>query len=212
MTRVKICGITRADDAELAVELGAWALGFILWPGSPRAADPAAVAGITAHLRRRAHMVGVFVDPTLDEVAEAVEALGLSHVQLHGSVGVAFCSEVARRTGAKVIRAFRIGSGADLQHTQEFRYVDFHLLDSRVPGVEGGSGRTWDWSLVARRASRVPLILSGGLDATNVAAGIEAARPYAVDVASGTEAEPGVKDPEKLRAFIDAANAVGAPA
>jgi phosphoribosylanthranilate isomerase len=208
VTRVKVCGITRPEDAELAVELGAWALGFILWPGSARAADPATVAGIVARHRRRAHTVGVFVDPTLDEVAQATEALGLSHVQLHGSVGPVFCTEVARRTGAKVIRAFRVGSGADIQVTEQFRYVDFHLLDSRVEGLEGGSGQTWDWELVRRRHGRVPLILSGGLDAANVAAGIEATRPYAVDVASGTEAEPGVKDPGRLRAFLEAASGV----
>ena len=205
MTRVKICGITRPEDAELAVGLGAWALGFILWPQSPRAADPATAAGIVAHHRRRVHTVGVFVDPTLDEVADLAEALGVSHVQLHGKVGPSFCTEVARRTACKVIRGFRIGAFADIQYTEQFRYVDYHLLDSRVKGLEGGSGQAWDWSLVSRRNSRVPMILSGGLGADNVAAGIEATRPYAVDVASGVEAEPGVKDPEKLRAFMEAA-------
>ncbi len=110
MTRVKICGITRLEDAELAVELGAWALGFILWPGSPRAADPAVAAGIAAALRRRVELVGVFVNPTLDEVAHAAEALGLTHVQLHGDEGPAFCAEVApphRREGHQGRRASR---------------------------------------------------------------------------------------------------------
>jgi phosphoribosylanthranilate isomerase len=205
VTRVKICGITRPEDAELAVELGAWALGFILWPGSARAVDPAIAAGIAAAHRRRVETVGVFVDPTLDEVAAAARAIGFSHIQLHGRVGPSFCKEAARRTNCAVIRAFRVGSNADVADANRFREVDFHLWDSRVEGLQGGSGRSWDWSLAANRRSRVPLILSGGLTAENVAEGIHAVAPYAVDVASGTEAEPGVKDPVKLRAFMEAA-------
>lgn len=207
MTRVKVCGTTRPEDAELAVELGAWALGFILWDRSPRAADPAVAAGIAARHRRQVETVGVFVDPTLDEVAHAVEALGLSMVQLHGDVGPSFASEVARRTGARVIRAFKIAAPADVQAADRFRFVDFHLFDTRAEGYEGGTGRTWDWSLAARRHAKPPLILSGGLTADNVAEGIEAVNPYAVDVASGVEAAPGVKDPERLRAFLEAAGA-----
>jgi phosphoribosylanthranilate isomerase len=207
MTRVKVCGITRPEDAELAVQGGAWALGFILWPRSPRAADPAVVAGLVAQHRRKARTVGVFVDPTLDEVAHAVEFLGVDTVQLHGNVGASFCDAVRRRTGAPVIRAFKIGSRADVQDADRFREVDFHLFDTRVTGKEGGTGETWDWSLAKQRRSQVPLILSGGLTADTVADGIAATDPYAVDVASGVEASPGVKDPEKLTAFLQAAGA-----
>jgi len=211
VARVKICGITRSEDAELAVELGAWALGFILWPGSPRAADPAVAAGIAARFRRRVETFGVFVDPTLDEATHAINDLGFTGVQLHGGVGAAFCEEVKRRTGgATVVRAFRIGSNADVQDADRFRAVDHHLYDTRVEGLEGGTGRNWDWSLARTRRSRVPLILSGGLTEDTVADGIAATGPHAVDVASGTEAEPGVKDPEKLRAFFAAA--AGVPA
>jgi phosphoribosylanthranilate isomerase len=207
VTRVKICGITRAEDAGLAVELGAWALGFILWDGSPRAADPAVAAGIArAHRRSHVETVGVFVDPTLDEVAAAVEGIGLSMVQLHGDVGPSFTTEVGRRTGARVIRAFRIGSSADVQDTERFRFADYHLFDARVKGLQGGSGETWDWDLLRRRHSKVPLILSGGLTPENVADGIARAQPYAVDVASGVEASPGVKDEATLRAFMEAAH------
>jgi phosphoribosylanthranilate isomerase len=197
VTRVKVCGITRLEDAELAAELGAWALGFILWEGSKRAADPAVAAGIARRLRRRVELVGVFVNPTLDEVAHAAEAIGLSHVQLHGDEGPAFATEVARRTGARVIKAARVESGADLQALERF-HTDFHLLDTKAEGLRGGSGRTWDWALAARRRSKVPAILSGGLTPENVADGIAAVQPYAVDVASGVEAAPGIKDPEKL--------------
>lgn len=207
MTRVKICGITRLEDAELAVEHGAWALGFILWSGSPRACPPAVAAQIAARFRRRAATVGVFVNATLEEVARAADSIGLSHLQLHGEEGPAFCAEAARRTGCKVIKAVRVASGADLQGLEIFRAVDFHLLDTGRPGLRGGTGETWDWALAARRRSDVPAILSGGLTAENVRAGIEAVSPFAVDVASGVEVPggPGVKDPERVRAFLAAA-------
>ena len=201
MTRVKICGITRLEDAELAASLGAWALGFILWEPSPRAADPGVVAGIARAMRRRAELVGVFVNASPEAVAHAADAIGLTHVQLHGDEGPAFANEVARRTGCKVIKAARIASGADLQALERFR-TDFHLLDTRVEGMQGGSGQSWDWELASHRRSKIPAILSGGLTAENVAGGIAALKPYAVDVASGVEASPGVKDPEKLEAFL----------
>ena len=203
MTRVKVCGITRPEDAELAVELGAWALGFILWPQSPRAAEPAVAAGIAAALRRRVELVGVFVNATLDEIAHAADELHLSHLQLHGDEGPAFCAEARRRTGAKVIKAVRVASAADFQDLERFR-TDFHLLDTAAHGLRGGTGETWDWALAARRRRKVPAILSGGLTAANVGAGIAAVDPYAVDVSSGVEASPGVKDPAKLAAFMAA--------
>ena len=203
MTRVKVCGITRLEDAELAVELGAWALGFILWPQSPRVADPAVAAGISAALRRRTERVGVFVNPTLDEVAHAADEIGLSHIQLHGDEGPAFCAEAGRRTGAKVIKAVRVSAAADFQDLERF-HTDFHMLDTAVRGMRGGTGETWDWALARSRRRRTPVILSGGLTADNVAAGIAAVEPYAVDVSSGVEAAPGVKDPDKLRAFFAA--------
>ena len=204
MTRVKICGITRLEDAELAASLGAWALGFILWPRSKRFVEEPVAAGIARHVRRRAELVGVFVNPTLDEVARAVDAIGLTHVQLHGDEGPAFATEAARRTGAKVIKAASVASGADLQALERF-HTDFHLLDTKVEGMRGGSGRAWDWSLAAQRRSKVPMLLSGGLTPENVAEGIAAVKPYAVDVASGVEASPGVKDPAKLEAFLSVA-------
>jgi phosphoribosylanthranilate isomerase len=204
VTRVKVCGITRPEDAELAVKLGAWALGFILWPSSPRTPDPAVAAGIAAALRRRVELVGVFVNPTLEEVAHAAEALHLSHVQLHGDEGPAFCAEAGRRSGAKVIKAVRIASAADFQDLERF-HTDLHLLDTAARGLRGGTGATWDWTLATRRRRKVPAILSGGLTAANVAAGIAAVDPDAVDVSSGVEAAPGLKDPDKLAAFMHAA-------
>jgi phosphoribosylanthranilate isomerase len=137
----------------------------------------------------------------MDQVVATADALGLTMVQLHGDEGPAYCAEVARRTGAKVIKAHRVRARADLQALEPF-HTDFHLLDAHVPGHWGGTGETFDWELVAARRSTIPLILSGGLTADNVADAIAATRPYAVDVASGTEAAPGVKDPEKIDAFV----------
>src|SRR3954454_9798016 len=203
---VKICGITRLEDAELAAELGAWGIGFILWPKSARNADPAVAAGIARVLRRRLETVGGFVNPPLDEIEPFGDNIGLSHIQLHGDEGPSFCAAVAQRTGCKVIKAVRVASGADLPQLARF-HTDFHLLDAAAGRLRGGSGQSWDWALAARHRSAVPVILSGGLHAGNVAEGIAAVRPWGVDTASGTESEPGTKDPERLEAFLTAVRA-----
>ena len=209
MTKAKICGITRLEDAEVAVEHGAWALGFVLWPGSARAIGVQDAAAITHRVRRSAQLVGVFVNASLEAVAEAAETMHLTHLQLHGDEGPAYCAEARRRTGAKVIKAVAVASGADLQAVEVYRAVDFHLLDSRPPGRRESAGATWEWALASRRRSAVPKILSGGLDEGNVAEGIATVRPYAVDVASGVEVpgRPGVKDPERVAAFLSAVRA-----
>jgi len=207
VTKVKICGITRPEDAELAVSLGAWAIGFILWPESKRHADPAVVAGISHALQRRVERVGVFVNQPLDEVAGMVDTLGLSYVQLHGDEGPSFCAAVAQRTGAKVIKAMRIAHASDLRELDRY-HTDLHLLDTAVKGLRGGSGQSWDWTLAAQRRSKIPFLLSGGLTSENVADGIAAVHPWGVDVASGVESNPGIKDPEKLHAFFDAVHNV----
>jgi phosphoribosylanthranilate isomerase len=204
--RIKLCGITSLDDARLAVEAGAWAIGCILWPGSPRACDPAEAARIAAELRRRVEVVGVFVNAPLAEVTGMVDGLGLTMVQLHGDEGPAYCGEVARRTGAKVMKAAAVRFGADIQALEAF-HTDLHLLDAYHPGMRGGTGETFDWELVRTRRSKIPLVLCGGLNPENVAAAIAAVRPFAVDVASGTEASPGVKDPDKVAAFVSAVRA-----
>ncbi len=199
-TNIKFCGITNLADAERAQELGAWAVGLVLWPRSPRRCPPDVAAEIAARLRRRLEVVGVFVNPTLAQLARAAEEIGLTMIQLHGDEGPAFCAEVARRTGCKVIKAVRVRSGADIQALVPF-HTDFHLLDSRVLGKRGGSGETFDWELARAHRGPVPMILSGGLTPANVAEAISAVRPFAVDVASGVESAPGRKDPDKLEQF-----------
>jgi phosphoribosylanthranilate isomerase len=202
--RVKVCGITRLEDAELAIAHGAWALGFILWPQSKRYVSLAVAGGIVRQVRRKVETVGVFVNQPLDEIASAVDVLGVTHVQLHGDEGPSFCTAVAQRTGAKVIKALRIGHAADIRDSERY-HTDFHLLDTAAKGAYGGTGQTWDWSLIAQRRSKVPVILSGGLTSENVAGAIAAVQPWGVDVASGVEASPGIKDPAKLEAFFAAA-------
>lgn len=208
---VKICGITDLHDAELAVELGAWAIGMVFYDGSPRRCSIERALGITTVLRRRVELCGVFVDASLDELARLTEELGLTMLQLHGDAGPAFCAEVRRRTGARVIKAVQVAGAGDVRDLERY-HVDFHLADARARALakqhlRGGTGETFDWSLLAGRRSATPLILSGGLHRGNVAAAIECVRPYAVDTASGTERAPGHKDEAKLRAFFAAVHA-----
>ena len=202
--RIKICGITNLADAELSAELGAWAVGCIMWAGSARRCEESDARVIATRLHRQVEICGVYVNPTLGEVAGQVDALGFTMVQLHGDEGPSFCEELRRRTGAKVIKAMQVVSGEQFNDLERFHHVDYHLLDTDHPELRGGTGESWDWSLAAARHSKIPLILSGGLDASNVARAIEVVHPFAVDNASGTEQSPGIKDAAKMLAFVDA--------
>jgi phosphoribosylanthranilate isomerase len=203
MTRVKACGITRLEDAELAASLGAWAVGLIFWEGSPRACALEDAERIEAALRRRAEVTGVFVNAPLDHLAYVADRCRLTLLQLHGDEGPAYCAEAARRTGARVIKAARVRGPGDVEALRAFP-TDFHMLDTHVEGTPGGTGTTFDWELARRHGGPAPVILSGGLDPDNVGAAVAALRPFAVDSASGTEAAPGVKDAARLEAFFRA--------
>jgi len=209
--RVKICGITNLDDAAEAVRLGAWAIGLIHYEKSPRACEPGEVVRISAAFRRKCEVVGVFVNPELDEVDKVVEDAGLTMVQLNGQEGQSFCAEVARRTGVKVIKAIHVASAADIHNAEAFR-TDFHLFDRRGRGLWGGTGQSFDWGLLSEHRSQVPAIVAGGLRPENVAEAISIAHPHAVDVASGVESEPGKKDHSAMEAFFDAAKAASVAA
>jgi phosphoribosylanthranilate isomerase len=203
VTKIKFCGITTLGDARLAADAGAWAIGLIFWPDSPRRCSPQDAAEIAAALRRRVEVVGVFVNATLDHVVATADELGLTMLQLHGDEGPSYCAEAVRRTGCKAIKAARVRSGADIQALSPV-HTDYHLLDSYVAGRPGGTGETFAWEIALGHRGSVPVILSGGLTAQNVADAIAVVRPYAVDVASGVEATPGRKDPERLAAFAEA--------
>jgi phosphoribosylanthranilate isomerase len=209
--RIKFCGITRLEDAEQAVELGAWAVGLILYPGSARHCRRDDAERIGAALHRRTEVAGVFVNAHLDTVAAAADAIGLTLLQFHGDEGPVYCAEAARRTGAKVIKAARVGGRSDIQDLRAFQ-TDFHLLDAHVPGMRGGTGQTFAWELVAEHPRDRPLILSGGLTPENVGEAVAAVQPFAVDVASGIEAEPGVKDHTRMAAFAQAVRPAAPPA
>jgi phosphoribosylanthranilate isomerase len=206
MTRIKICGMTSLEDATQAADLGAWAIGLIHHRDSPRYVAPELAEEIGAALKRRCEVAGVFVNSPIEDVVRAAEREELTLLQFHGDEGPSFCAEAARRTGAKVMRAFRVRTAADVRAAEAFR-TDFHLFDAHRRGSPGGTGERFDWALLADRRSQIPMVLAGGLTPENVAEAIELAHPYAVDVVSGVEAEPGIKDPAKVEAFFEAVNA-----
>ena len=204
--KIKFCGVARLQDAQLAADLGAWAIGLNFWPKSPRKVQQADAAEIAAAVKRRVEVAGVFVNAALDQVVETADAVGLTMLQFHGEEGPAYCGEAARRTGCRVIKAARVRSRADIQALAAF-HTDYHLLDSHVPGIPGGTGEVFSWEIARSHRGSVPLILSGGLTPENVAEAISVVRPYAVDVASGVEVDGGPptrKDPERMRAFTEA--------
>lgn len=200
--RVKICGITTPEDGLLAARAGADAIGLVFWPKSPRHVDHETARAITAAVPPMVLRVGVFVDPPAATVAKAVEAAGLDVIQLHGSEPPEFLSGLPRRA----VKAIRVGPGFDVEAA--LRYdgpAAGLLLDTQVPRVPGGSGETFDWSLVQELRPRASyLILAGGLTPENVGRAIRAVRPDAVDVSSGVERAPGQKDADKVRAFMKA--------
>jgi phosphoribosylanthranilate isomerase len=199
-TRIKFCGITSLEDAELCAGHDPWALGLIFVPSSRRRVKQAEAARISGAMRRRVELVGVFQNAPLDHVARTVESLELPLVQLHGDEGPSYCGEVARRTGARVIKAVRVRARADVIALGAYG-TDFHMLDGP------GNGQPFDWGLVnARRGAKASLIVAGGLTPENVADAITVTTPWAVDVASGIEREgqSGVKDPAKVAAFAEA--------
>lgn len=197
--RVKICGITRPEDAELAEGAGADAIGLIFAPNSKRLITLERAAAIAERVGPLITLVGVFVDAPLEQVLAAVHQLRLGAVQLHGSEDSVYAAAVRKET--RVIRAvsFRPGLLEGLAHFP----ADALLVD----GLRPGSGETFDWSQASSLTGAPHLILAGGLAPENVAAGVRALRPYAVDVASGVEASPGIKDPEKVAAFVRNARA-----
>jgi phosphoribosylanthranilate isomerase len=197
---VKVCGITRLQDAELAAGLGADALGFVFWPGSPRYVAPEAAKAIADSLPRDVMRVGVFVDDAIDKVRKIVDLVGLNAVQLHGAETAAYCRQVAGPTVIKAVGikddgAFTIG---------QFDPDVVLLVDAHDADLYGGTGRTTNWEAAREIAATRRTILAGGLNPSNVTLAVRSVRPYGVDVSSGVESLPGVKDPTRLRSFFEA--------
>jgi phosphoribosylanthranilate isomerase len=197
---VKICGITRLEDALAAVRLGADALGFNFWPGSRRFIAPAEAQRIVRALPPLVTAVGVFVDPSHDEAVAAAAVSGVQVLQLHGDEPPELC----RSFHLPVLKALRVAGPEALEALDRYAGVAGFLLDAASPGY-GGSGRTFDWALGRAAAARATVLLAGGLHPGNVAEAVREVRPFAVDVASGVEAAPGVKDHELMARFIRAA-------
>jgi len=197
---IKICGITNKEDALNAVSLGADAIGFIFYKNSPRYVTPEVVEGISMFLPPFVFTVGVFVDQTEAEISEIVDRCKLDLIQLHGNESPIFCLKMKRR----VVKAFRVGGPEDLEAIPKYQgAASAILLDTKVRHVAGGTGKTFDWGLALKaKEYDVPLILSGGINASNVRKAATLVNPYGIDLSSGVEKEPGLKDYNKMEELI----------
>jgi phosphoribosylanthranilate isomerase len=207
MVKIKICGITNAGDAAVAVAAGADALGFVLYRKSPRFVEPTVVRNIVAGLPPFIIPIGVFVNEDASVVRKLVDECGLALAQLHGDETAAYCETLER----PALKALRLKNRGTLLAIAEFKgqaNVRGLVIDAFSEQTYGGTGRTVDWSLAAAAAGSAPILLAGGLTPANVSDAIQQVHPYGVDVSSGVEASPGKKDPAKLRAFIEAARLV----
>ena len=200
MTFIKVCGITRPTDAELAARLGANWIGFVFWPQSPRFVEPGVAAQILETLPPHVGGVGVFVDQTISEVNEISERVRLSAVQLHGNELSAVCPHFSRR----VIKAVRLSRTDKPDIVNGVWSKATLLLDSFDPIKKGGTGKQVDLDLAAQISRRRRTILAGGLRAETVAEAVRRVSPYGLDVSSGVESSPGIKSPERMRAFFEA--------
>jgi phosphoribosylanthranilate isomerase len=202
--RVKICGVTRLEDALLAARLGADALGFNFWPRSKRYVPPAAAGEIVRQLPPGVTPFGVFVNPARDEALAAVDASGVAVAQLHGDEDPLLCASLP----VPVVKGLRIATSRDLAQLAAYEVAAF-LLDAPSAGY-GGSGQPCDWGLASEVARELPVLLAGGLSAENVADAVRTVHPLGVDVASGVESAPGVKDAALLERFIRSAKEAAA--
>jgi phosphoribosylanthranilate isomerase len=200
VTLVKICGITRVEDALDAATLGATAVGFVFWPGSPRAIGPADARSIVDALPPLVTPVGVFVDQPEEEVSQIASDVRLGAVQLHGKEPPDYC----RRLRRPVIKAFGVAASFDERLIDGYPLGITVLLDAQDDVAHGGTGRLIDWARAARIAASRRVMLAGGLQPDNVEAAIARVRPFAIDVSSGVETSPGVKDRSKMRQLFDA--------
>ncbi len=204
-TRVKICGITRVHDGLAAVRLGAHAIGLVFYDASPRAVATKQARMIVDALPPFVTAVGLFVNAEPDTVRKTLAEVPLQLLQFHGDETPAYCSAF----GVPYLKAVRVRSGVDLlQYAHDFRGARGLLLDAFVEGIRGGTGATFDWSLIPRDLA-LPIVLSGGLDADNVEAAVRAVRPWAVDVSSGVESAKGIKDAAKIEAFMNGVRNAG---
>ena len=197
-TAVKICGITRSEDAQAAARLGAHALGFVFYADSPRNVEIVRAAELVTSLPPFVTAVGLFVNPAVRDVERVLQQVPLNLLQFHGEETPAFCAQFS----TPYVKAVRVRAGLDLlQYAHLYGAARGLLLDAYVAGTHGGTGTAFDWSLIPHDLP-LPVILSGGLNPDNVAAAVRSVAPWAVDVSSGVEASPGIKDARKMASFI----------
>lgn len=202
--KIKVCGLTRKQDVELAVELGAWALGFIFYEKSPRAILAGNVRKLLSEVPTNIKTVGVFVNEPISSIRKSVETSGITAVQLHGEESPEFCVTLKKELPQiEIIKAIRPKDAQDLRHFSNFLpLIQAVLLDTYSPHARGGTGQIADWTLAAQAKALGPLILAGGLNTENVQAAIEAVHPDAIDVSSGLEDAPGIKSESKMKNFF----------
>jgi phosphoribosylanthranilate isomerase len=212
-TKIKVCGLTRKQDVELAAELGAWALGFIFYEKSPRAVSPALVQNLTRDVNSKTRKVGVFVNEKLDSIQYIVESSGINTIQLHGDESVSLCEEIRNLLPhVELIKAFRPKTFQDLREIQNYQAVTHGtLIDSFSTTARGGTGIVVDWNLATRAQTYGPIILAGGLHPENVQEALITVRPDALDVSSGLEISPGVKCEDKMRRFFQNVQSQNSP-
>jgi phosphoribosylanthranilate isomerase len=198
MVKVKICGITRLEDALNAVKMGVDALGFVFYPQSPRYIQPEKARAIIAQLPPFVTPVGVFVNEKYSVIANIIGTTRIQGIQLHGEESPEFCQQFSTKT----IKAFRIQEPSALQENISRYHVDAILLDTYAPDTPGGTGKTFPWEVAIKVKLNVPVILAGGLTPENVVKAIKRVAPYAVDVSSGIEIRPGYKDEARMRQFV----------
>ena len=198
-TRVKFCGLTRPGDVRLACELGVDALGFVMAQGSPRQVLPSQLPGLRAAVSPLVDVVALFMDPRGSDVLDTLRRLHPTLLQFHGSESDAFC----RGFGLPFMKTLAMGAGSEdpLAAARRYPSATAFLLDGHGPGQAGGRGKSFDWSQTPQLAR--PIFLAGGLDAGNVGAAIRASRSFAVDVSSGIESAPGLKDGERMQKFLE---------
>lgn len=198
--KIKICGITRLEDALHVEKTGLWAVGFIFAENTPRYIDPEKAAKISEKLSDRIEKIGVFLNASVDKILQVSQLVGLSKIQLHGDEPPEFCLEVAQKTGKEVIKAIRLGNEDDLRLIEPYKNsVSYILVDGYCEKSYGGTGKTCDWKTAKKAHSYdLPIILAGGLNPDNILQAYEEVQPYALDLSSGVEISKGIKNLEKI--------------
>jgi len=203
--RVKICGITRVEDAKASLDLGADAIGFVFYPKSPRYIEPTKAKDIVSYVSPFITSVGVFVNESLENIISIANTCKLDVIQLHGDEQQDIIDKIPR----KIVKAIRIKDETDLQRFNLYSDVDAFLLDTFVENKLGGTGQVFDWKIAEKAKSKGKIILSGGLNPDNIAEAISKVKPYGVDVSSGIELMPGKKDYALARRFLEACGKIG---